>query len=114
MFGWEKWADWLKTGFKDKLPTGIAKKIGLPTAAAGLVSYGLIATPPVTPPEECGYWCATKAWVNRHPAIAGALAGGAAGSVVPGVGTIVGIATGATIGYTVGSDERAARQEERM
>lgn len=48
---------------------------------------------------------ATKKWVNRHPALTGAVVGGTAGSVVPVVGTIVGAVAGATIGAHVGRDD---------
>lgn len=117
MLGWFR--HW---NLSDWMPKGIAKKFAAPVVASGLLSYGLITVsePPATvyglsaPPAPCGIVCKSKKWVNRHPAIAGALAGGAAGSVVPGVGTIIGVATGATIGYTIGSDERASRVEDKM
>lgn len=118
MLGWFKhWngSDWM--------PKGIAKKFGAPAALAGLLSYGVVSGSqpssvqylvPQTPPPECGLVCKSKQWVNRHPAITGLAVGCAAGSWVPVVGTIVGCATGATVGYTIGSDERAARQEEKI
>ena len=122
IFGWFKHWEGI-----DLKPKGIAKKFVAPAAVAGLVSYGAITISDdmsnfavegeklgLLQEGSCGLGCKTKAWVNRHPAIAGGLAGCAAGSFVPVVGTIVGCATGATVGYTIGSDERAGRAEERM
>ena len=61
-----------------------------------------------------GLWGRTRAWVGRHPAIAGAIAGGAAGTTIfPGIGTIGGAIAGLAIGTGLGEDERDERADER-
>lgn len=65
------------------------------------------------PAAPCGYFCQGKNWINKHPAVSGAIAGGVAGSTIfPGVGTVIGIVTGATVGHTIGDDERASQKAE--
>lgn len=52
-----------------------------------------------------GAYDASKKWVSRHPALAGAVAGFGVGSVVPGIGNVVGAVAGATIGAHIGRDD---------
>lgn len=127
--GWDKWSEWLATGFKRLAPAGIAKKLGIATVA-GFTAYGAVNLG--SPPERTGWvpmdeptvslfdaqegWLqrkmtGAKEWIGRHPAITGTIAGCVGGSVVPVIGTAIGCVSGATVGYYVGSDERDAAKE---
>jgi phage tail tape-measure protein len=61
----------------------------------------------ITEKIKAGYYNTkdyTLDFIERHPALSGAVAGGTVGSVVPIVGTITGMIAGATVGHYIGKD----------